>query len=105
MVRHHVENWIFKWKIKRRSDFNEEMPLQFIGSNVFETTRPLGVVEFYDESLELIDTGVFDDDRYFDVFVEYAQAAPGDVLMRVTAHNRGDRAARLDLLPQLTLRQ
>src|SRR4029453_1368657 len=38
---------------------------------------------------ELLDTGIFDDDRYFDVFVEYAKASPRDVLMRVTAHNRG----------------
>src|SRR5437867_4239198 len=38
---------------------------------------------------ELLDTGVFDDDRYFDVFVEYAKAGPEDVLMQVTVHNRG----------------
>jgi hypothetical protein len=48
---------------------------------------------------ELIDTGIFDDDRYFDVFVEYAKAGPDDVLMRVTAHNRGPDAAELRLLP------
>ena len=42
---------------------------------------------------ELLDTGVFDDDRYFDVFVEYAKAAPDDILMRVTVHNRGPEAA------------
>src|SRR5205807_8992316 len=35
---------------------------------------------------ELIDTGIFDDDRYFDVFVEYAKARPDELLMRVTAH-------------------
>ncbi|HNI83452.1 MAG TPA: FMN-binding protein, partial [Rhodocyclaceae bacterium] len=39
-----------------------------------------------DPEFELIDTGVFDGDRYFDVFVEYAKAGPEDVLMRVTAH-------------------
>src|ERR1043165_9465628 len=38
---------------------------------------------------ELLDTGVFDDDRYFDVFVEYAKAGPEDILMRVSVHNRG----------------
>src|SRR5205807_2125611 len=38
---------------------------------------------------ELLDTGIFDDDRYFDVFVEYAKAGPDELLMRVTAHNRG----------------
>ena len=42
---------------------------------------------------ELLDTGIFDDDRYFDVFVEYAKAAPEDILMRVTVHNRGPEAA------------
>ena len=42
---------------------------------------------------ELLDTGVFDDDRYFDVFVEYAKAGPDDILMRITVHNRGPEAA------------
>ena len=54
--------------------------------------------------LELIDTGVFDDDRYFDVFVEYAQGAPEDILMRVIAFNRGPEPATLHLLPQLWFR-
>jgi hypothetical protein len=54
--------------------------------------------------LELIDTGVFDDDRYFDVFVEYAQVEPEDILMRVTAINRGPEPAPLHLLPQLWFR-
>jgi hypothetical protein len=53
---------------------------------------------------ELIDTAAFADDRYFDVFVEYAQASPGDVLMRVTVHNRGPEAAPLHVLPQLWYR-
>jgi hypothetical protein len=53
---------------------------------------------------ELLDTGVFDDDRYFDVFVEYAKAAPADVLMQVTVHNRGPDEAVLHLLPQIWFR-
>jgi hypothetical protein len=53
---------------------------------------------------ELIDTGVFAQDRYFDVFVEYAQAEPGDILMKITAWNRGPEAAVLHLIPQLVLR-
>ena len=53
---------------------------------------------------ELLDTGVFDDDRYFDVVVEYAKAAPDDILMLVTAHNRGPDAATLHLLPTLWFR-
>jgi hypothetical protein len=48
---------------------------------------------------ELLDTGVFNSNRYFDVFVEYAQAAPGDVLLRVIAHNRGPDTAPVRLLP------
>jgi hypothetical protein len=52
---------------------------------------------------ELLDTGIFDGNRYFDVFVEYAQAAPGDILMKVTAINRGPTAV-LHLIPQLVLR-
>jgi len=53
---------------------------------------------------ELLDTGIFDDDRYFDVFVEYAKASPEDILMRVTIHNRGPDAAEIHLLPQLWFR-
>ncbi len=53
---------------------------------------------------EILDTGVFDQDRYFDVFVEYAKAAPEDILMRVTVHNRGPEAATLHLVPQLWFR-
>jgi hypothetical protein len=53
---------------------------------------------------ELLDTGVFDDDRYFDVFVEYAKAAPDDVLIRITVHNRGPEPARLRVLPTLWFR-
>ncbi len=53
---------------------------------------------------ELLDTGIFDDDRYFDVFVEYAKAGPEDVLIRVSVHNRGPEAARLHVLPQLWFR-
>ncbi|HEU4346851.1 MAG TPA: glucosidase [Actinoplanes sp.] len=53
---------------------------------------------------ELLDTGVFDDDRYFDVAVEYAKAAAEDLLVRVTVHNRGPDAATLHLLPTLLFR-
>jgi hypothetical protein len=53
---------------------------------------------------ELLDTGLFDQDRYFDVFVEYAKAAPEDILMLVTVYNRGPEAAKLYLLPQLSFR-
>src|SRR5271167_1855658 len=53
---------------------------------------------------ELLDTGVFKDDRYFDVFVEYAKDGPEDILVRITAANRGPEAAELHLLPTLWFR-
>jgi hypothetical protein len=53
---------------------------------------------------ELLDTGVFDEDRYFDVFVEYSKASPEDLLIRVTIENRGPDAVSLDVLPTLWFR-
>ena len=53
---------------------------------------------------ELLDTGVFDEDRYFDVFVEYAKADPEDILVQITAANRGPEAAELHVLPTLWFR-
>ncbi len=53
---------------------------------------------------ELLDTGVFNGDRYFDVFVEYAKSAPEDLLVQITAWNRGPEAAALHLLPTLWFR-
>ncbi len=53
---------------------------------------------------ELMDTGVFDGDRYFDVFVEYAKSGPEDLLILLTIHNRGPEAATLHLLPTLWFR-
>jgi hypothetical protein len=57
-----------------------------------------------DLEFELTDTGIFDGDRYFDVFVEYVKAAPDDILMLVTVHNRGPEAAVLHVLPHLWFR-
>src|SRR5581483_6997202 len=57
-----------------------------------------------DSEFELVDTGVFDDDRYFDVTAEYAKATPEDVLIRVTIANRGPEAAALHVLPTLWFR-
>ena len=57
-----------------------------------------------DLEYELINTGVFDDDRYFDVFVEYAKESPEDILVRISVHNRGPAAADLHLLPTLWFR-
>jgi hypothetical protein len=53
---------------------------------------------------ELLDTGIFDADRYFDVFIEYAKAGPEDICIRIEAINRGPEAADLHLLPHLWFR-
>ena len=53
---------------------------------------------------ELLDTGVFDDDRYFDIFVEYAKASPEDTCIRIEVCNRGPEDAHIHLLPQLWFR-
>ena len=53
---------------------------------------------------ELLDTGIFDEDRYFDVVVEYAKSTPDDILVRITVSNRGPEAARIRLLPTIWFR-
>jgi len=58
----------------------------------------------HDPEFELLDTGVFDENRYFDVFVEYAKANPNDILIRITACNRGPDTAILHILPTLWFR-
>ena len=57
-----------------------------------------------DGEFELIDTGVFDEDRYFDVSVEYAKGSPTDILIRITVANRGPEAASVEVLPTLWFR-
>jgi hypothetical protein len=58
----------------------------------------------HEREFELADTGALDEGRYFDVFVEYAKAAPQDVLIRITAENRGPEPATLEILPTLWFR-
>jgi hypothetical protein len=70
-------------------------------SDLVTTNRSRSRREF---EYELVDTEVFADDRYFDVFVEYAKAAPEDVLIRITIHNRGPEAASLNVLPTIWFR-
>jgi hypothetical protein len=57
-----------------------------------------------DPEYELVDTGIFNENRYFDVFVEYAKASPEEILVRITAWNRGPDPAPLHLLPTLWFR-
>jgi hypothetical protein len=70
-------------------------------SQLLEENRRRGAVH---PEFELLDTGLFDEDRYFDVFVEYAKGAPDEILVQITAHNRGPDSARLTLLPQVYCR-
>ena len=70
-------------------------------SDLVETNRRRTRNDF---EYELIDTGIFDDDRYFDVFVEYAKNGPEDVLVRIIVYNRGPEPAELHLLPTLWFR-
>jgi hypothetical protein len=69
--------------------------------DLIETNRRRSRKDF---EYELIDTGIFEDDRYFDVFVEYAKESPNDILVRITVCNRGPEAARLHVLPTLWFR-
>jgi hypothetical protein len=57
-----------------------------------------------DAEFEILDTGVFEDDRYFDIFAEYAKGGPNDVLIRITIVNRGDEVAPLHVLPTVWFR-
>ncbi len=70
-------------------------------SNLVDTNRSRNRNE---PEYELLDTGVFDKDRYFDVFVEYAKESPDDILIKITVCNRGKEAAALHLLPTLWFR-
>jgi len=74
---------------------------EFPYGDLVETSRRRSRDEF---EYELLDTSVFEDDRYFDVFVEYAKAAPEDLLARITVHNRGPEPASIHLLPTLWFR-
>ena len=70
-------------------------------ADLVETNRRRTRNEF---EYELLDTGVFNEDRYFDVFVEYAKEAPEDILIKITVCNRGPEAAELHVLPTLWFR-
>jgi len=70
-------------------------------ANLVETNRGRSRNE---AEYELLDTGVFNDNRYFDVFVEYAKGGAEDILIKITAYNRGPEVAELHLLPTLWFR-
>ncbi len=70
-------------------------------ADLLDTSRQRSRQEF---EYELVDTGVFNEDRYFDVFVEYAKETPEDILIQVTVHNRGPEPTELHVLPTLWFR-
>src|SRR5271165_1387337 len=70
-------------------------------SDLIETSRRRGR---NDGEYELLDTGIFNEDRYFDVFVEYAKAVPTDILIQISIANRGPEAAAIHVLPTLWFR-
>ncbi len=70
-------------------------------SDLIETNRRRGKLDL---EYELLDTGIFNEDRYFDVFVEYAKDGPEDYLIKISAANRGPESASLHLLPTLWFR-
>jgi mannosylglycerate hydrolase MGH1-like protein len=74
---------------------------EFPYARLVEENRRRGAWDF---EFELIDTGIFDQDRYFDIVVEYAKATPEDLCVRIEAFNRGPDPAPLHLLPHLWFR-
>ena len=87
---HSYMKWLYKYP-------HQEFPY----TDLVETNRGRSRLEF---EYELLDTGIFADDRYYDVFVEYAKAGPDDILIRITIENRGAEAATLQVLPTLWFR-
>ena len=87
---HSYMKWLYKYP-------QEPYPY----GNLIETNRRLNR---RDMEYELLDTGVFNGDRYFDVFVEYAKQAPEDILIEISVHNRGPEPATLHVLPTLWFR-
>lgn len=75
----------------------QEFPYDWLVSENRRRTRQ-------DPEFELMDTGIFKDNAYFDVFIEYAKASPEDILIRFTVHNRGNEAAALHVLPTIWFR-
>jgi hypothetical protein len=87
---HSYMKWLYKYP-QRAFPYDD-----LVRTNAARTRRDL--------EYELLDTGVFEGDRYFDVFVEYAKAAPEDLFVLVTVVNRGPEAAPIHLLPTLWFR-
>ena len=76
-------------------------PQAYPYSKLVDVNRGRGKREF---EYELLDTGAFEQNRYFDVFVEYAKHSPDDVLIQISVHNRGPEAAPICVLPTLWFR-
>ena len=86
---HSYMKWLYKYP-QRAYPYNE-----LVAGNRRSKLEP---------EYELADTRIFEEDRYFDVYVEYAKSAPEDVLVRITVSNRGAEDATLHVLPTLWFR-
>ncbi|UBM60241.1 glucosidase [Marinilongibacter aquaticus] len=75
----------------------EEYPYESILAGNRERSRS-------DREYEILDTGVFDDNKFFDIFIEYAKVDENDILVKLTVHNRSDETAKLAVLPTLWFR-
>jgi hypothetical protein len=87
---HSYQRWLYKYP-------QQEFPY----NDLVAVNRARGRQDF---EYELLDTGIFDENRYFDVEVEYAKAGPEDILCRITVHNRSAEDAALHVLPTLWFR-
>jgi hypothetical protein len=74
---------------------------EFPYAQLVEENRRRGRLE---PEFEITDTGIFDGNNYFDVFIEYAKASPNDILVKITAHNRSAKDAPLSLVPNIWFR-
>src|SRR6478672_3455216 len=77
---------------------------QLIKANCKQTTQKPNVTTPYSLEYELIDTGIFDENKYFDILVEYAKNSPDDILIKIKITNRSSEAKTLHLLPTLWFR-
>ncbi len=74
---------------------------EFPYNNIIDTNKKRGRS---DPEYELADTGIFNEDKYFDIFIEYCKNQAEDILIRITAHNRGEQEAQINIIPQLWFR-
>src|SRR5579871_1690564 len=101
IARNTTSIWITPRRIPNMKYLYKYPQVEFPHHDLVETNRRRSRSE---PEYELLDTGIFDLDRYFDVFVEYAKHSPEDLLIQISISNRGDERATLHVLPTLWFR-